>query len=33
VLDKVIVTKNVMFDKNILYSSKAKEQLDGHLVA
>jgi hypothetical protein len=32
-LDKVIVTRNVVFDKNILYSLKAKEQLDGHLVA
>ena len=31
-LDKVIVTKNVTFDKNILYSLKAHEQLDGHLV-
>jgi hypothetical protein len=33
VLDKVIVTRNVIFDENILYSSKAKEQLDGHSVA
>ena len=33
VLDKVIVTRNVVFDENILYSSKAKEQLDGHSVA
>jgi hypothetical protein len=33
VLDKVIVTRNVTFDENILYSSKAREQLDGHSVA
>jgi hypothetical protein len=33
VLDKVIVTRNVTFDENILYSSKAHEQLDGHSVA
>jgi hypothetical protein len=32
VLDKVIVTRNVTFDKNILYSSKAHEQLDSHLI-
>ena len=32
-LDKVIVTRNVVFDENILYSSKAREQLDGHSVA
>jgi hypothetical protein len=33
VLDKVIVTRNVVFDENILYSSKAREQLDGYSVA
>jgi hypothetical protein len=32
VLDKVIVTRNVTFDENILYSLKAHEQLDGHLI-
>jgi hypothetical protein len=32
VLDKVIVTRNVIFNENILYSLKAKEQLDGYLV-
>jgi hypothetical protein len=31
-LGKVIVTRNVIFDKNILYSLKDKEQLDGYLV-
>jgi hypothetical protein len=33
VLDRVIVTRNVTFNENILYSSKAREQLDGHSVA
>jgi hypothetical protein len=32
VLDRVIVTRNVTFNENILYSSKAREQLDGHSV-
>ena len=32
VLDKVIITRNVIFDKNILYSLKAHEQLDGYSV-
>jgi hypothetical protein len=31
-LDKVIITRNVTFNENILYSSKAREQLDGHSV-
>jgi hypothetical protein len=33
VLDKVIVTRNVTFDENILYFLKAHEQLDSHLIA
>jgi hypothetical protein len=32
ILDKVIITRNVTFNENILYSLKACEQLDGHLV-
>jgi hypothetical protein len=33
ILDRVIVTRNVTFNKNILYSSKAREQLDSYSIA
>jgi hypothetical protein len=33
VLDRVIVTRNVTFNEDILYSLKAREQLDGHSIA
>jgi hypothetical protein len=33
VLDRVIVTRNMVFDENILYSSSAQEQLTGQSVA
>jgi ribosomal protein L22 len=33
VLDKVIASRNVVFDENILYSSSAQEQLTGQSVA
>jgi hypothetical protein len=32
VLSKVIITRNVIFNKNILYFLKDKKQLDGHLI-
>jgi hypothetical protein len=32
ILDKVIIIRNVTFDKNILYSLKAYKQLDNHLI-
>jgi hypothetical protein len=32
VLDRVIVTRNMVFNENILYSLSAQEQLTGQLV-
>jgi hypothetical protein len=31
-LNKVIITKNVIFNKNILYSLKDKKQLNSYLI-
>jgi hypothetical protein len=31
-LSKVIIIRNVIFNKNILYSLKDKEQLNGYLI-
>jgi hypothetical protein len=32
VLSKVIITRNVIFNKNIFYSLKDKKQLDSYLI-